>query len=73
MGKKKKNILILFIIMIIIFIITIIVINRKSMAIEVDVYKGDYILNHDWVKFMELSDEEKLSYEIIPEKFIYNH
>jgi len=73
MKKVNKKIFI-SIIIIIISIISIIIRNNKSLAQEDNInYKGDYILNHDWVEYMELTEEEKLSYEIIPEKFIYQY
>ena len=73
MKKVDKKTFILTIIIVIV-IISIIVINKKSFANKENYdYKRDYILNHDWVKFMELTDEEKSLYEIIPDKFIYQH
>ena len=62
------SIVILMVIMIVIFI------SNKSFAFdEENNYMSDYILNHDWVEYMELSDEEKSLFEIVPEKFIYQH
>ena len=73
MKKLNKKIFISLIIIILIISI-IIIINNQSLALEETVsYKGDYILNHDWIEYMELTEEEKLLYEIIPEKFIYPH
>lgn len=70
MKKFNQKIII---ILIIIIIISIIIIINKSFALEENNYKGDYILNHKWIEYMELSDEEKALYQIIPEKFIYQH
>ena len=73
MKKFNKKLFILLIITMVIIISIIIIINKSFALEEKNNYKVDYILNHDWVKYMYLSDEEKSSYEIIPEKFIYQH
>ena len=71
MKKLNKRLIILSIIIFIVVIVMIFIV-RRSFALEDDNnYRNNYILNHDWVKYMELTDEEKLSYEIVPEKFIY--
>ena len=73
MKKLNKRLIILSIIIFIVVIVMIFIV-RRSFALENDNnYRNDYILNHDWVKYMELTEEEKLSYEIVPEKFIYQH
>ena len=49
-------------------------IEKESYAIDnSSSYKGDYILNPDWVSYMELSEEEKTRIDVIPEKFIYRY
>jgi len=46
-------------------------INKESYALEEKFnYLGDYILNPDWVEYMNLSDYEKSKYNVIPDKFI---
>ena len=72
MNRINKKIFVLPILVIIV-IINVIIINKSSFSLDENNYKGDYILNYDWVKYMELSDEEKSLYEVIPEKFIYQH
>lgn len=72
MKKMNKKLLILIIIIVLV-LISIIIINKSFALEEINTYRGDYILNHDWIKYMELSNEEKTEYEIIPEKFIYQH
>ena len=61
MNRINKKIFVLPILVIIV-IINVIIINKSSFSLDENNYKGDYILNYDWVKYMELSDEEKSLY-----------
>ena len=49
-------------------------VDDESYALESNLnYRGDYILNPEWVEYMDLSEEEKALYDVIPEKFIYRY
>ena len=49
-------------------------IKKESYALEEKInYMGDYILNPLWVEYMELSTEEKVNFNVIPEKFIVSN
>ena len=52
MKKFNKKLFILLIITMVIFISIIIMINKSFALEEKNYYKVDYILNHDWVKYM---------------------
>ena len=55
-------------------VITYLGVNKQSYAFNKDANTmGDYILNPDWVEYMDLSEEEKATYEVIPEQFIYRY
>ena len=48
--------------------------DNESYALDNSTnYLGDYVLNPEWIEYMELSDEDKNYMEIIPEKFIYRY
>ena len=72
-NKKKQILILLF------FIFTVVTfiflgLDKKSYAFDYESnYMKDYVLNPAWVEYMELSNEEKSYYEIIPEKFIYRY
>ena len=68
---KNKKIYLLIILIFLVFILFTTYINKKSYALEDKYnYLGDYILNPEWVNYMDLSNKEKLKYNVIPEKFI---
>ena len=72
--NKKNKILIVLCFIFIVLVITYLGVNKQSYAFNEDANTmGDYILNPDWVEYMDLSKEEKASYEVIPEQFIYRY
>ncbi|MGN1029824.1 MAG: Ig-like domain-containing protein [Bacilli bacterium] len=72
-NKRNKILGILFLILgIVIFIC--LGVDEKSYAFDDNSnYLGDYILNPAWIEYMDLSEREKSSYEVIPEQFIYRY
>ena len=67
-----------FLIILFIFIIGVIFIclgiDKESYAFyDQSNERGNYILNPDWVEYMDLSEEEQARYEVIPEQFIYRY
>lgn len=73
--KSKKNKVLIILCFILIVLVTIYLeVNKQSYALsnEANII-GDYILNPKWVEYINLSEEEKATYEVIPEQFIYRY
>ena len=71
---KKNKILILLFFVFVVVVFNSLGVDKKSYAFNTEYnYIGDYILNPNWVEYMDLSDEEKSHYEVVPEQFIYQY
>ena len=65
MIEKRKSLVLIFILGIIIVVFFCLGIDNDSYALLDDSnYMGDYVLNPDWVEYMDLSEEEKVDYEV---------
>lgn len=72
--NKKNKVLIALCLVSITLVIIYLGINKQSYAFNEETNDmGDYILNPKWVEYMDLSEEEKTTYEVIPERFIYRY
>ena len=78
MNKFLKHVILFFVyslfFIIVLFIFFKLGIDEESYALDNSSnYLGDYILNQEWIEYMELSEDEKKYIEIIPEKFVYRY
>lgn len=72
--SKKNKVLIALCLVFIVLVITYLGVSKQSYALSNEINTmGDYILNPKWIEYMDLSEEEKATYEVIPEQFIYRY
>ena len=67
--NKFRYICVLFIIGGVIFYLNI---TKRSYALGYENYMGDYVLNPEWVTYMELSNAEQEKYNVVPEMYLVN-
>lgn len=71
--ENKKVKLLGICIIVLIFLMIVLVINKSTYSFDLDSSIGDYVINPEWVEYINLSDEEKNKYEVIPEEYIYQY
>lgn len=69
MKSKFKYICLLFIVVGTTFYLNI---TKRSYAVGDENYMGDYVLNPEWISYIELSSSEQEKYNVVPEMYLVN-
>ena len=70
---KRRLLLLLFLIILGILVIIYFGVNKTTYAFQNNSNIGNYVLNPDWLEYTSLSEEKQKTYEVVPEKYIYQY